>query len=328
MVTFVLLGSTVLTQLAVPALLARFGHGRVLLAGLLAIGAPAAAYLLSDALLPVLAVSAVRGVGFGILTVTLSAVIAALVPPERLGAAIGLYGLAVAAPMVLLLPGAVALQEHAGFVWACVLGTMPVLGVPWAISLGRDLPTSADAERVSRPHDQVWRPTAVLFVITMAGGALLTFLPQLAGGRVAAVSLLLLGLVSALTRWQAGHLADRVGPEPFISPLLLIGAVGLVVVVWAVVRDHGGIAIIVGTTLLAVAYGALQNLTLLMAFRGLGPAQVAAASSAWNIGYDAGTAAGALAVGAVAAAWSFGVGFALLAAACVAALALVPRPAR
>ena len=157
-------------------------------------------------------------------------------------------------------------------------------------------------------------------------GALVTFLPQLATGRVAAVSLFLLGLVSALTRWRAGHVADRRGPHSFLAPLLVVGALGLAVVVWAVHGGHTGVSIVIATTLVAVAYGALQNLTLLVAFRGLGPAQIPAASSAWNVGYDAGTAAGALAVGAVATATSFTVGFAVLALACVGALALVPRP--
>lgn len=324
LVTFVLLGSTVLTQLVVPGLLGRFGHGPVLVAGLLAIGGPAAAYALSDALAPVLVVSAVRGVGFGIITVTLSTVIAALVPPQRLGAAIGVYGLSVAAPMVLLLPAAVALQERAGFGWVCLLGSLPLLGVPWARGLARHLPGRGEHERSARPARQVWRPTLMLFVITMAGGALMTFLPQLATGRVAALSLLVLGLLSALARWRAGHVADRRGPHRFLAPLLLVGALGLAIVVWAIASDHRGLALLAGTAVVAVAYGALQNLTLLVAFRGLGPAQVPAASSAWNIGYDAGTATGALAVGAVATATSFTVGFAVLAAACLAALALTP----
>jgi hypothetical protein len=80
----------------------------------------------------------------------------------------------------------------------------------------------------------------------------------------------------------------------------------------------------VGTALVAIAYGALQNLTLLVAFRGLNRAQIPKASSAWNIGYDAGTAVGALAVGAVASAASFGLGFGVLGVSCLLALTLLP----
>ena len=70
-------------------------------------GVPALGYGLSDALPSVLAMSAVRGVGFAILTVTGSATVALLVPPARLGAAIGVYGLAIALPMLLWLPASV-----------------------------------------------------------------------------------------------------------------------------------------------------------------------------------------------------------------------------
>lgn len=325
--TFVLLGSTVLTQLGVPRMLARFGHAKVLAFGLVAIGGPAFAYLLSDALLSVLTVSAVRGIGFGILTVTMSAMIAELVPPERLGAAVGLYGLAVAAPLVLLLPAAVAIQQQASFAWVCLLGSIPVLGIPWALSLAGHLdpePPAVDGVETGRVGPQVWRPTVVLFVITAAGGALTTFLPQLTEGRTAAAALFVLGLLSALTRWRAGHLADRSGPDAMIAPLLVLGAVGLALVVWAVADGGRSVVLLLGTALVAIAYGALQNLTLLVAFRGLSRAQVPRASSAWNIGYDAGTAVGALAVGALASAASFGLGFGVLAAACVLALLLLP----
>ena len=322
-----LLGSTVLTQLGVPRMLARFGHAKVLAFGLVAIGGPAFAYLLSDALLPILAVSAVRGIGFGILTVTMSAMIAELVPPQRLGAAVGVYGLAVATPMVVLLPAAVAIQQHASFAWVCLLGTLPVLGVPWALALAGHLnpePLTAEETDAGPVGAHVWRPTLVLFVITAAGGALTTFLPQLAGGRTATAALFVLGLLSALTRWRAGHLADRSGPDSMLAPLLITGAGGLGLVVWGVADHPRPVALLVGTALVAIAYGALQNLTLLVAFRGLSRGQVPKASSAWNIGYDAGTAVGALAVGAVASAASFGLGFGVLGVACLLALALLP----
>ena len=68
----VLLAATVLAQLAVPRALASWGTGRVLVAGLLLLGVPAPAYLLSDGLGLILGLSAVRGLGFGILTVDTS----------------------------------------------------------------------------------------------------------------------------------------------------------------------------------------------------------------------------------------------------------------
>src|SRR5699024_3748821 len=75
--------ATILTQPFVPTLLRRFGYGRVLAAGLLFLNGPALLHLVSHDLVWILGLSAVRGIGFGILTVTGSAAVANLVAPAR-----------------------------------------------------------------------------------------------------------------------------------------------------------------------------------------------------------------------------------------------------
>src|SRR3954454_14773087 len=78
--------------------------------------------------------------------------------------------------------------------------------------------------------------------------------------------------------------------------------------------------------MLGVCYGALQNLTLVVAFAAVEPPHLAAASAGWNIGFDAGTGLGSVLAGALAAAYSFPVSLATLAALCLLAVrvALVP----
>src|SRR5688500_9281529 len=115
LVNGVLLLFTVLTQLLVPRALRRFGWGQVLTVGLVLLGVPGVLFSLSDELGPVLALSAVRGIGFGVLTVTGSAAVAALVGVERRGEAIGAYGLAVAAPNLVLLPAGPWIAESFGY---------------------------------------------------------------------------------------------------------------------------------------------------------------------------------------------------------------------
>jgi MFS family permease len=90
LVTTVMLGVTVLVQFLVPAMERRLGVGRTLAVGLVALGAPSPVYLVSTDLGPMLAVSAVRGVGFAVLTVIGSALTAVLAPPARHGEAVGL----------------------------------------------------------------------------------------------------------------------------------------------------------------------------------------------------------------------------------------------
>ena len=337
LVNGVLLAATVATQLCVPWLLRRFGTASVLAASMVLMGLPGLAYAASDALAPVLAWSAVRGMGFGIVTVVGSTVVAHLVSPSRRGEAVGVYGLAVAAPMIVLMPAGVAVAESLGYGWVFAIAALPLVGFPWALSLGRrvDRTTSASAAQVdatgsSRGRDRdtvrlVIRPTVVLFAVTMAGGALMTFAPQLGlGGGWAAAALFAMSLASALARWRVGLIADRHGPERFVAPLLLLAAAGLVVCVVAITRDQGWL-LLVGALVLGPPYGALQNLTLLIAFARVPPAGIPTASAVWNLGFDAGTATGSVVVGALAAALSFGSAFAVMVVVVLAALLLAPR---
>jgi predicted MFS family arabinose efflux permease len=340
LVNGVLLAATVLAQLAVPRALVSWGTGRVLVAGLLLLGVPAPAYLLSDGLGWVLGLSAVRGLGFGILTVVGSTVVAHLVPAGRRGAAIGVYGLAVAVPNLLLLPGSVPVVDRWGFgpvFWAAAL---PVLGVPPALRLARVLRDAGHVQPVGadegppvrlRALSGIVPPTVVLFSVTMAGGAVLTFAPQLTDSATAALVLLIMGITAALSRWLIGALADRRGARPFIAPILTCAAAAMAVCAWAVAREQG-VVLIAAATALGLCYGALQNLTLVVAFAAVGPQQLPAASAVWNIGFDTGTASGAVLAGVLATAYSFPVSLATLAGLClltavVAVMVPSPRPA-
>lgn len=337
LVNGVLLGATVLAQLAVPRALAVLGTGRVLTAGLLLLGLPAPLYLVSDGLTWILVLSVLRGLGFGVLTVTGSATAAHLVGPSRRGAAIGAYGLAVAAPNLLLLPASVPLAESIGFAWVFWIAALPVLGVPAALGLGgvlRDLghDRPAPARALAGPGDlrTLWPivpPTLVLFAVTMAGGALLTFAPLLAGSTTAMALLLGMGLTTALARWLVGRVADRHGAQRFLAPLLLVAAAAMTGCAWAV---HSGrpVALVAAATVLGVSYGALQNLTLVAAFAAAGPARIAVASAGWNIGFDAGTATGAVAAGALATAWSFPAAFVAMAVVLLVSVLATGSPAR
>jgi MFS family permease len=335
LVNGVLLLFTVLTQLGVPRTLRRFGWGPVLTAGLLLLGVPGAAYATSDALGPVLVLSAVRGAGFGVLTVTGSSAVAALVGPERRGEAIGVYGLAVALPNLLLLPAGPWMAERAGFWVVFAISALPVLGVPAALRLAAELreispvqvprtarPTSG--EPASAAYRHLLRPAVLLTSVTLAGGAAITFVPQMTRGDVlGAAGLFVMGVVGTVARWQAGPIADRYGTQQFLWPLLLVAAAGTALLAWSVAAVHRtnvGL-FLAGASVLGLGYGALQNLTLVVAFASVPRRHHHLASAVWNVGFDGGTALGSVAVGLIAARTSFTVAF--LVAACL-TLAVLP----
>lgn len=343
LVNGVLLLFTVLTQLLVPRALRRFGWGQVLTAGLVLLGVPGVLFSLSDALGLVLALSAVRGVGFGVLTVTGSAAVAALVGAERRGEAIGAYGLAVAAPNLVLLPAGPWIADSVGYWTVFTLSALPLAGIPAALRLASALrlrapdlhpdmvaaPDPLDPE--SAAYQRLMRPMLLLLAVTLAGGAVITFTPQMIdSAAVAAGGLLLMGLSAAISRWRVGIFADRYGTQRFLVPLVPLTGAAMALVSWSV-ADSDRVRVgsfLVAMALVGLCYGGLQNLTLLIAFTAVSRRHHNLASAVWNVGFDAGTALGSVAVGVIAELTSFATAFLVAGAIAMATLPLaLLRPA-
>ena len=321
-----LLAATVVTQLAVPALLRRFGWGPVFAGGLTLMGVGGALHPVSDALPYVLALAVVRGAGFGIITVASSSAAALLGPAHRRGAVIGAYGLATALPSLVLLPlGPVVVQQW-GFLPVFAASALPLAGLFFVAPLAANIPQDREVATAGRPSRALIAPTAILLGVTLAGGALLTFAAELVtDARAATVALLLFGLHSALGRWQAGGLADRYGTARFMLPLVLLTVLGMTLIGWST-RDSGlpgltAVFFLAGATGLGLSYGALQNLTLVAAFAAVPRRETHTASAVWNVGFDAGTGIGSVLVGGLAA--GLGLPTAMLAAGAV-SLATLP----
>jgi len=311
-VTGVFMLFTVLVQLFVPAAIRRFGWTPVLVIGLFLLGAPSLAHLLSDALPPILALAAVRGAGFAVLTVCGSSAVAELVDPARRGRAIGAFGLGIAGPQVLLLPAAPWIAEHLGAWFVFALATLPLVGIAFAVPLGRRLdalpphPEPEHAHRGVRRYVGLLPPMLLLLGVTLAGGALITFVPQFGVSALDAMAgLLLLTGLAALSRWGVGHVADRFGSRRIQWPFVLITTGGMALIAWSVAAEGRTGALLGGMAMVGIAYGALQNLTLGVAFEAVPRRDHVVASAVWNIGFDTGTGIGAVVVGALASAFAF-----------------------
>jgi predicted MFS family arabinose efflux permease len=301
-VTAVFLVVTVAGQSAVPALTARFGAGPVLAAGLVALGAPSPLYAVDDGLLWLSAVSAVRGVGFAVLTVLGATLAARVAPPGRRGESIGLYGLAIAVPNLVCVPAGVALVLGGHAAWLAWLAAAPVLALPLVPGVVRgaraEPPAGTSSSRAA--VRAALAPSGVLLVVTLAGGGLVTFLPiERPDGVLATAALLVFGVTGALSRWRTGVLADRTGTRLLLPLALLLSAVGLAAVALGLGAGAGWV--LAGAAVFGAGYGTVQNLTLLAAFARAGERGATTASAVWNASFDAGTAVGALVLGLVAA---------------------------
>ncbi len=316
--TGVFMGGTVVTQLGIPTLLRAIGHRAVLVIGFLLLGLPAPLLALTSDLAPAVGLSAVRGVGFGMVTVAGSASVAELVTPSSHGRASARYGYAVAFPQLLFLPAGVAVTDALGFTGVFVLaGITPLIAAVACLFLRVPAPAPRRPESASPSRSDGRRggvlsalragPVVALTACAVAQAGVITFGPLLApdARRAVLATLFLLPLGMLVGRTISGTLTDRSQrPGGLLGKGTLLTAVGMLGVVSAAAAP---IVLPLGGALVGVGFGIVQNDAMVALFAA-GPAHYSTASAAWNIGYDAGTGLGATALGALAE--PFGIGFA------------------
>jgi predicted MFS family arabinose efflux permease len=332
LVTGVLLAGTVAAELAAPMLLRRSAHRTLLMAGLILLSAPALALLPGGALGSIVAVSAVRGFGFGLSTVITGALTAELVPPDRRGEGLGLFGIVATAPGVIALPAGVWLASHWGFGpvagLAAATALVPLAAFSWLPGKRPTAGTSAPAERSDGVMAGLRRPGQLLpFLIfaatTVAAGVVVSFLPLTIGvsSNVAAAGLLAQALTATVSRWLAGRLGDRSGHARLLVPALVIAAIGMIIMIWLA----SPAAVIAAMCLFGTGFGIAQNATFTLMVARMPPAGAGTASALWNLAYDAGYGAGPAAFGLFVGHTGFPAAFAITGALMLAALPAARR---
>jgi predicted MFS family arabinose efflux permease len=308
LVTGVLLLGTVAAELAAPLLMRRSGLRAVLVAGAVLLGIPALALLSPGSLIVNGAAAAARGFGFGLIGVVLGTLAATLVPPERRGEGLGLYGVVSCAPEVLALPAGIWLADHYGYPvvvgMAVATALVPLAAFPWLPS-GTGRTTAAgdsDGEHPVRLIDGLryagqLRPFLIFAASTAAAGVIVAFLPLARGvsGNIAAAGLLTQALAATISRWWAGRNGDRHGHARLLAPALAIDSLGMAAMVWMA----SPVAVIAAMCLFGTGFGILQNATMALMVDRM-PASAGTASALWNLAYDAGYGAGPAMFGLVA----------------------------
>jgi predicted MFS family arabinose efflux permease len=293
--------STVLTQIQMPRLLRWLGYGWTLAAGLLFLGIPALFYGFTESVEAILAVTLLRGVGFGIVTVVFVALIVKLAPASRPGEALGLLGIAITVPNIFCNPLGLWLVDRFGFGIVFVAGGLaPLLGLA-AIPVIRRSAASAQGFVESSAgifaalrRGSLLRISLVFTATTMAAGVVLTFLPLAAPGSglfSAVGGLLIFGATTTVARWWAGRFGDRRDPHLLLAPGLLACALGMVGL------PSGGLALLAGAALFGTGFGLLQNSTLILTMKRVSDSEHAMGSTLWNVAFDAGTGLGAFLFG-------------------------------
>src|SRR5215212_4107028 len=316
--------STVLAQVVMPRVLARFGYRTVLATGLLLLGLPACLYVPLRALPTILAATSARGVGSGVAIMALAALVTELAPPARRGEALGLFGVALTLPTVFCGALGLWIVERFGYALVFLIGASAPL-LAFFAALGVSSPERHE-EREGAGLLTLFECPALriflLFTCCTAASGVVTFLPLSEPGPglfSAATALLFLGVSSTFFRWWARRFGDRRDPRLLLVPGLLCAALGMVTL------SLEGLALLGGALVFGAGFGMIQNITLLLTMQHVPKAEYGLGSTLWNIAFDAGTGAGAFVFGFVVGAADFSPAFYLCAALLVAALGFIPR---
>lgn len=295
--TGVLMAATIGGELVTTRLIARLGRRVAMAIALLLLAVPSL-FAFSDNLTLVFLGCATRGLGLGIVLVAACGLATLLAPAARRSEALGLYGLASAAPAILAVPlgpwmlaqlGANATAMFATFVGLAALATLHVFP-------GRDPGPRTRAKSTARLafRPLAW-PASVLAAGAILLGASITFLPLAQGKAVLSIillAMLLQGLAAALGRWLSGRWVDRRGPHRVMVSSLLLAVVAALCL-----SATGPLAVLAGMALSGLAFGGLQSGSLALMLERSTIDQADGVSAAWNIAYDAGLGIGGIGFG-------------------------------
>ena len=329
--TGIFMAFTVATQIISPWLLRRWGYRRVMALSAFTLGVPAFGHLLGTDAWIVLLFSAMRGVGFGALTVSESALIAELSPVRLLGKATGMIGVFTGLGQMIFLPLGLFMADSLGYASTYITaGLIGFLGFAMCLRIPKIKVTLAEDndEEVNIIRVPTWKlvlvPALALTTFSMSYGAISSFLsPAMQeldaarGASLAGIMLSIVGGAAMIFRYFAGVVADRTGaPGSLYIPSQIMAIIGVGTISLTLFMESSVWWLVLGAVLFGGAFGIAQNEALLSMFDRLPRERVSEASAIWNIFYDSGTGLGSTLLGAMVAGYgydgAFGAGVAIL----------------
>ncbi|MDO5512512.1 MFS transporter [Corynebacterium sp.] len=311
--TGVFMAATVLTQIFTPAMLRRIGYNPVMVASAFMLGVPALGHLLDDAVWALLLFSALRGVGFGALTVAESALIAELVPARFLGKASGMLGVFVGVAQMVFLPLGLWMTGQFGFGSVYVAAAIVAL-IAAVMCLRIPRIRAQESSRERAPGDvSMWKlvlvPAVAVNTLSMSFGAVSSFLPAavleldpVTGAVIGGFMLSITGGAAMALRYVSGMVADRAGRAGItMIPGQVMGFSGVALMALVIANGWSVWWLVLAGILFGGGFGMVQNEALLEMFQRLPRTKVSEASAVWNMAYDAGTGLGSFVLGFVAA---------------------------
>jgi predicted MFS family arabinose efflux permease len=291
------MGGSLVALAVMPRLVRNVRPTLLLAAGIFLLGSTAPLYLVGESTAWHLGLTAVRGGGFGLTAAVAVVLVASLSGPARHGTSIGSLGLVTAAAGVGAPPIALSVvDDHAiALCWSmCAIATVASLVIA-TVPSGRIRAEPASRVRTRAAMRRNAWPLLLFGFYAAAYGATYTLLPLwLAGG--AAAHLFVFSSAFAAARFVGGRVSDSRG----LSPVLALAAATTPVGIAMMSSVPASLLGLAGAFLAGWGCGSSSIVALLSSIRGLQPDLYTAASSAWNLAFNAGIGLGAVLFGKVA----------------------------
>ena len=296
--TAVLMLTTVVTELFSVPLMRRWPAERLLFVGVALLGLPALALtVLPPSLNLVLAVSALRGIGFALSVVVGGALAARSFPGGRKGEGMGVYGVVVGVFSITALPIGLMIGQNWGYAAVSAITAGSAIAVlPAASRLHRTRPQTDVAPSRGDGRWTVSLVPAIGFLgTTIAAGVIITFLPITfsALGHASTVAIACQSVASTSARWLAGRLGDRRSHRELLAPGIGVAAIGVA----ALVVADTGLGVTAAMIVFGIGFGVTMNASLAVMLESVPPSHYGGVSAQWNLAYDIGLGIGSIGFG-------------------------------
>ncbi|MCF4167376.1 MFS transporter [Zavarzinia compransoris] len=337
-----MVGAALAARVVGGRLAGRFGLKAIAVAAMIFEGVALILQLVAQEVGLVLVARTVFGIGYGLSTTALNAWVLAAVPNERMGRAVGLFGIGTTFAMVA--------GPFAGFIvyvdWGGNTANAGIALAMVAVALAVVLPAAetraakgaaatgagpARVERRGRPGAGVRpaAPVAAIMLMSLCYGTTMSFLPVYAvslGIADAGVYFLVQALAAVVVRYPAGHVQDRRGLRHVLVPGFLFAAGGYAVLAGL----EGTVGLFAAAALFGAGFGIVEPAVQAWMVMIFPKTEGARANGLFFNAFDTGMAIGALAVGLLAGfvgfSWLFAAGAVLLAGAALLSTAAVVVP--
>ncbi|MDQ7094619.1 MFS transporter [Desulfosporosinus sp. PR] len=292
------------------------GRRLILMFGLVIILVSFLIYPLVHALWWVILIRVLHGIGWSVVPVAISTIVADVVPGKRRGEAMGYYSNFMDVAMAIgPFIGVLLLQlgNYKAVFWGAAITLLPALAFAWSVR--ERYQPSVDRPRGPRLSRAALLPGFVMMTASIGYGCVVSFLPTLVmergitghflGMSDYAFYYIIYAVTLLLTRGIWGRLSDKFGRKAAIIPGMLFLAAGtlLLAYTWSF-----PLLLLVGVVY-AAGFGAAQPSILAWTVDRAGHSDRGAAVSTFFIAFDGGLGLGALVMGMVTQYFSYQVTF-------------------